>query len=224
MRSCLGVLAVGCVACGGDGEPMEPRSDVRTFSSVQRITITGSEGSITLNGTDTAGTTTVTFTPSGPGDNFQFDDNFGELAIGAVCADGSLGCGTNIDVELPNSVNFDLTTESGTININGMRVDGTATTTIGDMNGRDLGQINLTTDALSGNANMHFRLRPLSVVMDGGQSGNLGVELPASGGGYNLITSTAGAVTTTGGLDGDEETGPLIELRSAQGDITVVGW
>lgn len=215
----LGVLLVGCNGGGQNTEGLEPILR-RWEQPVQIVVVDSSEGSVTLNGSNSR-VVDATFTPTRDGDNFQAGLNQGRLTIGAICQDGSRGCGTNIALDLPKDVEFEIVTDRGNVEINNMGFVGTIVTTTGTITGTGLEQLDLTTTAtLGADQDLSYRLRPPVVAMDAGQQGNITIRLPA--GEYDFDIQTSGSTLfETGDVADDPTDDTVIQLRSGVGDVVV---
>ena len=215
-RFSIWVLAWGGCSGGDDAEPVE--GDTFLFDgAIHTVVVSGGTGTITL--TARPGDVEAEFITPPDGSNYQFDENAGRLTIGSVCQDNSVGCGTDIHIGLPAGTDFEVTSESGPVSITGMSVIGTVVTTDGSITARDLGPMDLSTTSLSGDHDLAFRDVPFAVDMQGGQSGNLTLEVPS---GDYQIDITAGGVTQTSGVQ-DGPSGPELVLSTATGNATITG-
>lgn len=204
------------VACGGDGQ--QPSGETYEFQgAIHTVVVTTGSGAVALTGQE-ASRVTATFTASG-GDSFQFEETAGRLVLGSLCQDGTLGCGTDIEIVLPPGTDFEIFTDSGPVAVSGMEVIGSVETTSGPITALGLGPMNLSTRSLSGDHQIFFDAVPLAVTMEGGQSGDLFLELP--GGNYQLDISAGGTTQTSGIQDGPS--GPELTLSTGTGDVTVTG-
>lgn len=220
MLSVLGISA-GLVGCAGGNGTEGPEPEFRRWTEpVQVVVVDASEGSVTLNGSNTR-VVDATFTATREGDNFQAGLSQGRLVIGAICQQGARGCGMNIELDLPSDVEFDIVTDSGDVTINSMGFVGSVQTISGLVRGSDLGQIELDTVAtLGADQDLGFRLRPTSVSMDAGQQGNINITVPP--GEYNFEINTSGSTLfESGDVSPNSNDDTLIELRSGTGDVVV---
>lgn len=221
MRVVVSVGLIGLLTgCGGSGTEGPEPTLRRWEQSVQVVSIDSSEGFVIMNGSNTR-VVDATFTPTREGDNFQAGLSNGRLTIGAICQDGTRGCGMNIEIDVPKDVEFEITTDNGDVEIHGLAFVGEVITRTGTVSGTGLEQLDLSTTAtLGGDQDLSFRLRPSAVSMDAGQQGNATVRLPA--GEYNFDIETQGSTLfESGEVDDNPTNSTLIELRSGVGDVVV---
>lgn len=214
MRQIMAGLVL-LAGCSGDDEEL-PSEKFEFQGAIHTVVVTGAAGPVSL--TAASGPVTVEFRPREDGDNFQYEETAGRLLVGSVCKDGTLGCGTAIDVTLPAGTDFEVTTEIGPVSITGMEVSGLVETGAGPITGSRLGPMILETHSQTGAQSMQFLDVPTSVLMDGGSSGDLSLTLP--GGDYQLSISAGGTTTTSGVQDGPS--GPDVILNTG-GNVTVNG-
>ena len=218
------LLGCGLVACSGDDDTGElPTRTVEFSQAIVSLFVNSSEGDVTLVGSDTR-IVTVSFPWDGEYEPVQFDNQAsGRLSIGSVCEDGTLGCGVDLTIELPSGTDFDITTELGNIDLQGMGVTGTVSTTNGSITASGLGQMQLTAETLGGDVDVAFGLVPVEVFLGGGALGNVELDLPRGAAGrYDFDVTTSGSVTYTGGLE-NSTAGPPITVVTGSGDVVING-
>ena len=213
------------IACGNgkDGSSVVNNKSIEFSQTIVNLAVTSSVGNVTLLGSDTR-VTTITYPDVGY-EALQFDNALsGRLSIGTVCEDGTLGCGVDMTIETPATTQFEINTESGDVDIQGMSLLGTVDSTLGQITASDLGAMDLRAETRGGNLDIAFRLVPVEVFLGGGDDGMVTLDLPrGSNGRYNFDVQTQGSITFTGGLQ-DSASGPPITVVSVQGDVLINGF
>lgn len=216
--SLLVMLTTGC--SGGDTsegpEPILRRWD----GSVQVVVVDSSEGYITLRGSNTR-VVDATFVPTRDGDNFQAGLNAGRLNIGAVCQDGTRGCGMNIELDLPSDVEFEIVSDTGDVTIQNMGFVGSIRTVSGNVTGTRLQNLELTTEAtLGADHDITYQLQPERVILNGGEQGDMRVALPP--GEYNFDIETDGSITyETGSVSHNAGSKRLVQITTGSGAVNI---
>ena len=215
-----GVGLSALLGCGGNNNTDEPVETVRRYEGIITVVaVNSSEGDVTLEGTDTR-IVEARFTPSSDGDNFQGQlSSNGRLSLGSVCQDGQLGCGTNIDVTMPNNIEFEVDTQRGNIMLDGLGFGGEVRSVVGTVTAVDLGQVDLEVTTQNAAQDLEFRLQPVRVSMDGGATGNLTIRLPP--GDYQFDIATNGRLVFESGEVRDAEFGPEIQMNTGTGEVIV---
>lgn len=218
MGCCVAALALACT--GGDDEDPPPVNNALQFNEpIHTVEITATTGQVTVSASP--GSDVLVFSePDADDDDWQHSIIDGKLVMGSICGDGTIGCGSSFDVEMPPNTDLNVFTTSGPVELAGLggRID--VDSDSGTIFAEGMQAADLVTKTVDAGTQLGFDMPPRELDVLGGGSGSIVVTVPP--GNYQLDIETIGSVTIEGGVvDGD--IGPELILESGTGSVRVSG-
>ncbi len=208
----------GC--SGGDTDkPPRVNPNVRFEEALHTVEVSATTGLVRVAASSSSAVL-ISFTPDAGDDDWQHSIIDGKLVMGAICGDGSIGCGGDFDIELPPNTDVVVTTTSGPVELVGLGGDVDVVSESGTILGEAMGAVDLITRTVDAGTNLFFALPPDEIDILGGGGGGIGITVPP--GNYRVDVTTLGDVTIEGGVV-DGNAGPDLILESGNGSVRVSG-